>query len=241
MKELEVEVVVLGSGPGGYTAAFRSADLLKKEGKKVALIEKYSTLGGVCLNVGCIPSKALLHVGEVMRASEHLSDYGVNYGAGKKSIDLDKLRAHKDSVIGQLTGGLSALSKKRKVQVIQGVGKFQTSHSIMVEHNGEQTLVKFNKAIIAVGSRVIKLPFLPEDDRIVDSTGALELRFIPKKMLINGGGIIGMEMASVYASLGSKITIVEMSDQVIPAADKDMVQPLLKFCKNEYEHIYLKT
>lgn len=241
MKELEVEIVVLGSGPGGYTAAFRSADLLKKEGKKVALIEKYSTLGGVCLNVGCIPSKALLHVGEVMRESEHLADFGINLGSSKKKIDLDKLRQHKDSVVKQLTGGLTALSKKRKVEVIRGVGKFETSHSLIVDQNGETMRVKFKKAIIAVGSRVIKLPFLPDDDRIVDSTGALELRFIPKKMLIIGGGIIGMEMASVYASLGAEITIVEMGDQVMPAADKDLVQPLLKFCKNEYKHIYLKT
>ena len=241
MKELDVEVVVLGSGPGGYTAAFRAADLLKKEKKKVALIERYSSLGGVCLNVGCIPSKALLHVGEVLRSAEHMSDFGVSLGNNKKSIDLDKLRSHKDGVINQLVGGLSALAKKRKVEVIEGVGSFESQNSIVVDTGGDKVKVNFKKAIISVGSRVIELPFLPKDDRIVDSTGALELRFIPKKMLIIGGGIIGMEMASVYASLGSKITIVEMGDQVIPAADKDMVQPLLKFCKDEYEHVYLKT
>lgn len=241
MKEIDVEVVVLGSGPGGYTAAFRAADLLKKSGS-VALIERYSTLGGVCLNVGCIPSKALLHLGEVLRASSELNECGFSFKQDSSEVDLEKLRAHKEKIVGKLTGGLSALAKKRKVQVIQGEGKFETPYSLLVQDtDGCQQKINFKKAIIAVGSRVFKLPFLPDDPRIVDSTGALELRFIPKKMLIIGGGIIGMEMASVYASLGAQITIVEMSNQVIPAADADLVAPLLKFAEKEYANIYLKT
>lgn len=241
MKEKDVEVLVLGSGPGGYTAAFRAADLLKKEKKSVALVERYPTLGGVCLNVGCIPSKTLLHVGEVMRSSQELSDYGIESSKTNKNVNLDKLRQHKDKVVGQLTGGLNALAKKRKVDVIQGVARFDGPHSVIVEQEGQSLKVYFQKVIIAVGSRVIKLPFLPDDPRIVDSTGALELRFIPKKMLIIGGGIIGMEMASVYSALGSKITVVEMGPQIMPAADSDLVQSLMKYCSKHYENIFINT
>lgn len=229
------EVVVLGSGPGGYTAAFRAADL----GKKVVLIERYPSLGGVCLNVGCIPSKALLHVAKVITEAEEMGAHGVSFG--KPKVDLDELRAFKDSVIGQLTGGLGGLAKGRKVEVVTGYGKFTGPNMIAVEGEDGVTTVSFDQCIIAAGSEPVNLPFLPEDDRIIDSTGALELRDIPKRMLILGGGIIGLEMACVYDALGSDITVVEFMDQLMPGADKDIVKPLHKRIEGRYENILLKT
>lgn len=230
------EVVVLGSGPGGYTAAFRAADL----GKKVVLIERYSSLGGVCLNVGCIPSKALLHVAKVITEAEDMSAHGVSFG--KPKVDLDELRSFKDSVINQLTGGLGGLAKGRKVEVVTGYGKFAGPNMIEVsDESGKVTTVSFDQCIIAAGSEPVNLPFLPEDDRIIDSTGALELRDVPKRMLILGGGIIGLEMACVYDALGSQITVVEFMDQLMPGADKDIVKPLHKRIEGRYEQIRLKT
>lgn len=230
------EVVVLGSGPGGYTAAFRAADL----GKKVVLIERYPSLGGVCLNVGCIPSKALLHVAKVITEAEEMGSHGVSFG--KPKIDLDELRSFKNSVINQLTGGLGGLAKGRKVQVVNGYGKFTGPNMIAVEDDdGKVTNVSFDQCIIAAGSEPVNLPFLPEDDRIIDSTGALELADIPKRMLVLGGGIIGLEMACVYDALGSDITVVELMDQIIPGADKDIVKPLHKRIEGRYEGIKLKT
>ncbi|MEM8730157.1 MAG: dihydrolipoyl dehydrogenase [Pseudomonadota bacterium] len=229
------DVVVLGSGPGGYTAAFRAADL----GLKVILIEKNPTLGGVCLNVGCIPSKALLHVAKVITEAEDMGAHGVSFS--KPKIDLDELRSFKDGVVGQLTGGLEGLSKGRKVKVVRGMGTFTGPNMIAVEADGKTTTVSFDQCIIAAGSEPVNLPFIPEDDRIVDSTGALELKDIPKRMLILGGGIIGLEMACVYDALGSKITVVELMDQIIPGADKDIVKPLHKRIEGRYEKILLKT
>ncbi|WP_323766251.1 dihydrolipoyl dehydrogenase [Marinovum sp.] len=230
------EVVVLGSGPGGYTAAFRAADL----GKKVVLIEKYPTLGGVCLNVGCIPSKALLHVAKVITEAEEMGAHGVSFS--KPEIDLDELRAFKDKVVGQLTGGLKGLSKGRKVEVVQGYGKFTGPNMIEVEGDDGKKTVSFDQCIIAAGSEPVNLPFIPQDDdRVIDSTGALELKDIPKRMLVLGGGIIGLEMACVYDALGSKITVVELMDQIIPGADKDIVKPLHKRIEGRYENILLKT
>lgn len=230
------EVVVLGSGPGGYTAAFRAADL----GKKVVLIERYSSLGGVCLNVGCIPSKALLHVAKVITEAEDMSAHGVSFG--KPKVDLDELRSFKDSVINQLTGGLGGLAKGRKVEVVTGYGKFAGPNMIEAsDESGKVTTVSFDQCIIAAGSEPVNLPFLPEDDRIIDSTGALELRDVPKRMLILGGGIIGLEMACVYDALGSQITVVEFMDQLMPGADKDIVKPLHKRIEGRYEQIRLKT
>jgi dihydrolipoamide dehydrogenase len=239
MKELNVEIAVLGSGPGGYTAAFRAADLLKKPGQ-VALIERYPDLGGVCLNIGCIPSKTLLHVSETIRSTEKLKTKGLSWD--NPVIDLAQLRAHKKAVVGQLTSGLSALAKARQVNVLQGTGILNDPHSLIVTpRDGEPTKIIFKKLILAVGSRPIKLPFLPTDSRIVDSTGALNLPFIPKKMLVIGGGIIGMEMASIYSALGSKITIVELGSQLIPSADEDIVKPLVKFAQQHYESILMQT
>ncbi|MEM8592200.1 MAG: dihydrolipoyl dehydrogenase [Pseudomonadota bacterium] len=229
------EVVVLGSGPGGYTAAFRAADL----GKKVILIEKYPTLGGVCLNVGCIPSKALLHVAKVITEAEEMGAHGVSFG--KPNIDLDELRDFKDSVVAQLTGGLSGLSKGRKVKVVQGYGKFTGPNMIRVEGDEGVTNVSFDQCIIAAGSEPVNLSFIPEDNRVIDSTGALELMDVPDRMLILGGGIIGLEMACVYDALGSNITVVELMDQIIPGADKDLVKPLHTRIKGRYENILLKT
>ncbi|WP_293449990.1 dihydrolipoyl dehydrogenase [Planktotalea sp.] len=230
------EVVVLGSGPGGYTAAFRAADL----GKKVVLIEKDNTLGGVCLNVGCIPSKALLHVAKVITEAEDMGAHGVSFA--KPKIDLDELRKFKDSVVGQLTGGLTGLAKARKVTTVKGRGKFTGPNMIEVEQDGKITTVSFNQCIIAAGSEPVHLPFLPHDDeRVIDSTGALELKDIPKRMLVLGGGIIGLEMACVYDALGSKVTIVELMDQIIPGADKDIVKPLHNRIKGRYENVLLKT
>ncbi|MFD1795237.1 dihydrolipoyl dehydrogenase [Paracoccus aurantiacus] len=234
--DIHAEVVVLGSGPGGYTAAFRAADL----GKKTVLIEKYPNLGGVCLNVGCIPSKALLHVAKVITEAEEMGAHGISFG--KPKIDLDELRSFKDSVISQLTGGLGGLAKGRKVQVVQGYGTFTGPNMIEVIGDNGRTTVSFDQCIIAAGSEPVKLPFIPHDDpRVIDSTGALELKDIPKRMLILGGGIIGLEMACVYDALGSKITVVELMDQIIPGADKDIVRPLHKRIEGRYENIFLKT
>lgn len=229
MSQVEAEVVVLGSGPGGYAAAFRAADL----GKTVVLIERYSKIGGVCLNVGCIPSKALLHTVKVMEEAADMSDYGIDFA--KPKINLKKLLAKKESIINKLTGGLAALASQRKVKIITGYGKFTSDKSIEVVNGSKKTLVKFENCIIAAGSRPVKLPFIPEDKRIIDSTGALELKDVPKNMLILGGGIIGCEMAQVYHGLGANITIVEMFDQLMPGADKDIIKPYMKIAKKKYE------
>ncbi|WP_205626860.1 dihydrolipoyl dehydrogenase [Pseudoponticoccus marisrubri] len=234
--DVHAEVVVLGSGPGGYTAAFRAADL----GKKTVLIERYPSLGGVCLNVGCIPSKALLHVAKVITEAEEMGSHGISFS--KPKIDLDELRKFKNDVVGQLTGGLDGLSKGRKVQVVRGYGKFAGPNMIEVEGDDGKTTVSFDQCIIAAGSEPVELPFIPhEDERVIDSTGALELKDIPKRMLVLGGGIIGLEMACVYDALGSKITVVELMDQIIPGADKDLVKPLMTRIKGRYENIFLKT
>ncbi len=234
--DVHAEVVVLGSGPGGYTAAFRAADL----GKKVVLIEKNPTLGGVCLNVGCIPSKALLHVAKVITEAEEMASHGISFS--KPKIDLDKLRGFKNGVVSQLTGGLDGLSKGRKVQVVRGFGTFTGPNMIEVDNDGAKSTVSFDQCIIAAGSEPVNLPFIPHDDeRIIDSTGALELADVPKRMLVLGGGIIGLEMACVYDALGAKITVVEFMDQIIPGADKDIVKPLMNRIKGRYENILLKT
>ena len=234
--DVHAEVVVLGSGPGGYTAAFRAADL----GKRVVLIEKNPTLGGVCLNVGCIPSKALLHVAKVITDAEDMGAHGISFA--KPKIDLDELRSFKDSVVGQLTGGLTVLAKARKVTTVKGAGTFTGPNMIEVIEDGKVTTVSFDQCIIAAGSEPVHLPFLPHDDeRVIDSTGALELKDVPKRMLVLGGGIIGLEMACVYDALGSKVTIVELMDQIIPGADKDIVKPLHNRIKGRYENILLKT
>ena len=230
------EIVVLGSGPGGYTAAFRAADL----GKKVILIERNDTLGGVCLNVGCIPSKALLHAAKVITETEEMADHGISFG--KPKTDIDKLRGWKDSVVKQLTGGLSGLARGRKVQIVSGYGRFTGPNMIEVDKDGTKTTVSFDQCIIAAGSEPVTLPFIPHDDgRVIDSTGALELEDIPKRLLVLGGGIIGLEMACVYDALGSRITVVELMDQIIPGADKDIVKPLQKRIGGRYENILLKT
>ncbi|WP_422074413.1 dihydrolipoyl dehydrogenase [Tranquillimonas rosea] len=230
------EVVVLGSGPGGYSAAFRAADL----GKKVVLIERYPSLGGVCLNVGCIPSKAMLHAAKVLTETEEMGEHGISFG--KPKIDLDGLRDWKDGVVKQLTGGLAGLAKQRKVEVVQGMGKFTGPNMIEVDTGDGTRMVSFDQCIIAAGSEPVKLPFVPHDDeRVVDSTGALELRDIPKKMLVLGGGIIGLEMACIYDALGSSITVVELQEQLMPGADKDIVKPLATRIGKRYDNIYLKT
>ena len=234
--DVHAEVVVLGSGPGGYTAAFRTADL----GKKVVLIERNPTLGGVCLNVGCIPSKALLHAAKVITEAEEMAGHGIAFDT--PVVDLDKLRGWKDSVVKQLTGGLSGLAKGRKVQVVTGTGRFTGPNMIEVERDGAKTSVSFDQCIIAAGSEPVTLPFIPHDDpRVIDSTGALELDGIPERMLVLGGGIIGLEMACVYDALGTRITVVELMDQIIPGADKDIVKPLHKRIEGRYENILLKT
>jgi dihydrolipoamide dehydrogenase len=233
---IQTEIVVLGSGPGGYTAAFRAADL----GKKVVLIERYDNIGGVCLNVGCIPSKALLHSAKVIEETAEMSEHGIQFG--KPKIDASKLRDWKNSIVSKLTGGLKMLAKQRKVEILQGVGKFTSPNTIEVtKKDGGKETVEFQNAIIAAGSRPVKLPFLPDDPRIIDSTGALELENVDGKMLVIGGGIIGLEMATVYHALGSEITVVELMDQVIPGADSDIVAPLYKRIKARYKNIYLKT
>ncbi len=235
--DMQCEVLVLGSGPGGYTAAFRAADL----GKKVIMVERYSSIGGVCLNVGCIPSKALLHMSVVLNETREMAAHGITFA--EPEIDINKIRDFKNSVINKLTGGLSGLAKARKVEVVQGYGKFSSDHTVTVEmEDGSTKTIAFENAIIAAGSRVVKLPFIPHDDpRVMDSTDALELEEIPERMLVIGGGIIGLEMAQVYNSLGSKITVVELGDTIIPGADKDITRPLLKKIKKQYENIYLKS
>ena len=231
------QVVVLGSGPGGYTAAFRAADL----GLNVIMIERYDNIGGVCLNVGCIPSKALLHTAEIINEAAEFGEQGVTFS--EPDIDIDKLRAHKNSVVGKLTGGLKGLAKQRKVSIVQGYGKFTSSNSIRVEgDDGSTQVISFDQCIIAAGSRVTKLPFIPWDDpRVIDSTGALELAEVPERMLVVGGGIIGLEMATVYDALGANITVVELSPGLIPGADRDLIRPLEKRIKGKYENIYLNT
>jgi len=226
--DYEFDLVVLGSGPGGYTAAFRAADLRLK----VALVERHESLGGVCLNVGCIPSKALLHVGQVIDSAAHLADHGVRFGAPE--IDLDSLRKFKNDTVGKLTGGLAGMAKKRKVEVVTGTGEFSGAHEITVERDGESRTVSFGQCIIAAGSRVIKIPGIPWDDpRVMDSTDALALEEIPKRLLIIGGGIIGLEMACVYRALGAKVTVVELMDQLMPGADPDLVKPLHQHLKSQ--------
>jgi len=235
--DVSAEVVVLGSGPGGYTAAFRAADL----GKKVILIEKEEVLGGVCLNVGCIPSKALLHVAEVVSEANEFEELGVKFNQPK--IDTNKLRAHKDAVIGKLTSGLKAMAKQRKVTTLHGFGKFTSANTIEVEaSDGSKKIVGFENCIIAAGSSVTKLPFIPwEDERVWDSTDALELHNIPKRLLVVGGGIIGLEMATVYSALGASVTVVELSPGLIPGADRDLIRPFEKILKKRYENIYTST
>jgi dihydrolipoamide dehydrogenase len=239
----ECEMLVLGSGPGGYSAAFRAADL----GMKTVLVERYATLGGVCLNVGCIPSKALLHVAAVTEEAQQLDEHGVSFGP--PTFDLDKLRGWKDKVVGKLTGGIGAMAKGRKVEVVRGVGRFIDSNHMEValttgtgqELTGEKKVVRFAKAIIAAGSQAVKLPFIPEDPRIVDSTGALELKAVPNKMLVIGGGIIGLEMATVYSALGSRLDVVEMQDGLMPGADRDLVRIWEKLNTKRFDRVMLKT
>ena len=241
--DLECEMLVLGAGPGGYSAAFRSADL----GMKTIIVERYSTLGGVCLNVGCIPSKALLHVAAVMDEANHMADLGVSFAA--PTVDIDKLRAHKDKVVGKLTGGLAGMAKGRKVDIVRGYGSFLDANHIEVEETtgtsqektGVKKVIKFQKCIIAAGSAAVHLPFIPKDPRIVDSTGALELRFVPKKMLVIGGGIIGLEMATVYSTLGTKVDVVEMLDALMQGPDRDAVKVWEKQNLSRFDKIMLKT
>ena len=241
--DVEYDLVVLGAGPGGYSAAFRAADL----GLKTAIIERYATLGGVCLNVGCIPSKALLHVAAVIEEAEHVSTAGISFA--KPSIDVDALRAHKDKVVGKLTGGLAGMAKGRKVDIIRGYGSFLDPNHIAVEETtgtsqdktGNNKVVKFKQCIIAAGSAAVHLPFIPRDPRIVDSTGALELRFVPGKMLVIGGGIIGLEMATVYSTLGARVDVVEMMDGLMQGPDRDAVKVWEKQNASRFDKIMLKT
>ena len=234
--DIHAEVVVLGSGPGGYTAAFRAADL----GKQTVLIERYPVLGGVCLNVGCIPSKALLHAARVVAEAEEMGHFGLSFG--KPKIELDKLREWKGSVVEKSIRGLAGLAKQRKVTVVQGVGKFSSPHMIEVKTADGVKKVSFDHAIIAAGSQSAKIPGLPYDDaRLMDSTSALEMKDIPKRLLVIGGGIIGLEMACVYDGLGAKVTVVELLDGLIPGADRDLIRPLHKRIEKRYEGIYLKT
>ena len=242
--DLDCDVVVLGGGPGGYSAAFRAADL----GLKVVIVERYATLGGVCLNVGCIPSKALLHVAAVMDEVSHLAALGIDYG-GKPKVDIDKLRGHKEKVIGKLTGGLGAMAKMRKVTTVRGVGTFVGANHIEVEETsgtgqdktGAKKVVQFKRAIIAAGSQAVSLPFMPKDERVVDSTGALALSGVPKKMLILGGGIIGLEMGTVYSTLGARLDVVEMLDGLMQGADRDLVKVWQKLNAPRFDNIMLKT
>jgi len=232
----ETQLLVLGAGPGGYTAAFRAADL----GLKVTLVERWPMLGGVCLNVGCIPSKALLHAAKVIDEVGEMSAHGVEYGAPK--IDLPKLLGWKNSVVKKLVGGLSILAKQRKVEVVQGTGKFASPHVVEVTGaDGKSQKIRFEQCIIAAGSEAIKLPFIPDDPRVIDSTGALELGGVPKRLLVIGGGIIGLEMATVYAALGARLSVVELTGQLMPGADPDLVKPLEKRLKARYEQILLNT
>ncbi len=235
-KEISAQVVVLGAGPGGYTAAFRAADL----GLRTVLIERYPALGGVCLNVGCIPSKALLHTAQIIEEAKTMGAMGVTFAAPE--IDLDKMRAGKTKVVKKLTSGLSGMAKQRQVEVVQGTGRFETPNRIGVDSREGKVAVSFDQCIIAVGSTPIRIPGFPHDDpRVMDSTDALEIDGIPERMLVVGGGIIGLEMASVYAALGAKIDVVEMKDQLMPGADKDLVRALQKVVKKRYQNIWLET
>jgi len=234
--DFHAEVLVLGSGPGGYTAAFRAADL----GKKVVLVERYAALGGVCLNVGCIPSKALLHAAKVITEAEEMEHNGITFG--KPQVDIAKLRGWKENVVGKLSKGVGGMAKGRKVTVVEGVGKFASPNMLVVATKDGEKKVSFDNCIIAAGSQVAKIPGFPyEDKRLIDSTGALELPDVPKRLLVIGGGIIGLEMACVYDALGSKVTVVEFADGLIPAADRDLVKPLQKRIEKRYEAIYLKA
>ena len=241
--DLECDLLVLGAGPGGYSAAFRAADL----GLKTVIVERYATLGGVCLNVGCIPSKALLHVAGVMDEVKHFADLGVTFAAPQ--VDLPKLLGHKNKVVGKLTGGLAAMAKMRKVTVVRGYGSFADPYHVTVEETsgdaqaktGKSQTIKFKQCIIAAGSQAVRLPFLPDDPRIVDSTGALELRQTPKKMLVVGGGIIGLEMGTVYSTLGARLDVVEMLDGLMQGADRDLVKVWQKMNAPRFDNIMLKT
>ena len=241
--DLDCDLLVLGGGPGGYSAAFRAADL----GLKVVLVERYATLGGVCLNVGCIPSKALLHVAAVMDEVAHMADLGVAFGA--PAVDIDKLRGHKEKVIAKLTGGLAGMAKMRKVTVVRGYGSFAGANHLEVEETsgtgqqktGKKQVIGFKRCIIAAGSQAVRLPFLPDDPRIVDSTGALDLHGTPKRMLIIGGGIIGLEMGTVYSTLGARLDVVEMLDGLMQGADRDLVKVWEKMNKHRFDKIMLKT
>ena len=235
VSNLHAEVLVLGSGPGGYTAAFRAADL----GKRVVMVERYPSLGGVCLNVGCIPSKALLHAAKVISEAKEMSEVGVEFDTPR--IDPQKLGGWKDGVVGQLTSGLRGLAKKRSVEIVEGTGTFTSSHSVDVEHAGTRRTLTFDQAIIAAGSEPARLPNLPDDPRIMDSTGALELIDIPERLLVIGGGIIGLELATVYYEIGSRVTVVELLDELMFGADRDIVKPLQQRIAKQYENIYLGT
>ena len=241
--DLDCDVLVLGGGPGGYSAAFRAADL----GLKVVLVERYATLGGVCLNVGCIPSKALLHVAAVMDEVKHLEVAGIQFGAPQ--VNIDQLRGHKEKVISKLTGGLAQMAKMRKVTIVRGLGQFVGSHHLQVQEttgSGQETtgstkVVQFKNAIIAAGSQAVRLPFMPDDPRVVDSTGALALQGVPKKMLIVGGGIIGLEMGTVYSTLGARLDVVEMMDGLMQGADRDLVKVWQKMNQHRFDNVMLKT
>ena len=234
--DISCEVLVLGSGPGGYTAAFRAADL----GRQVVLVERYEQIGGVCLNVGCIPSKTLLHAAKIIVEAKEMDTHGISFG--KPSIDLDKLREWKNGIISQLTGGLKNMAKQRNVTIVNGFGEFiDSNHLHVTDKNEKITTIKFSNAVIAAGSRPVKLPFLPDDPRIIDSTGSLELASITKNLLVIGGGIIGLEMATVYHALGSRINIVEMIDGLMAGADRDLVRPFQKRIAKQYDNIWLET
>jgi dihydrolipoamide dehydrogenase len=235
--DIECAMVVIGSGPGGYSAAFRAADL----GLDTVLVERYAALGGVCLNVGCIPSKALLHAADVIEQAAHAGEYGVDFG--KPKIALDKLRAYKDKVVAQLTKGIAGMAKQRKVRVVQGTAKFVSPNELEIAAEGGKTqLLRFAQCIIAAGSQAVKLPMFPwDDERVIDSTGALELADVPKSLLVVGGGIIGLEMATVYRALGSEVTVVEFMDQLMPGADADLVKPLAARLKKQGVNVHLKT
>ncbi len=233
--KIHAGLVVLGSGPGGYTAAFRAADL----GLDVVLVERWPQLGGVCLNVGCIPSKALLHAARVVEETVEMAEHGISFGP--PAIDLDRLRGWKDKVVGQLTSGLEGLAGKRKVRVVRGTGRFVSAHELTVEHEGQTSRVSFDQCVIAAGSEPVMLPGLPDDPRIMDSTGALALEELPESMLVIGGGIIGLEMATVYEALGVKVSLVELTKTLIPPADRDLIRPLQKRLTSRYEAIMLGT
>jgi dihydrolipoamide dehydrogenase len=233
---MQAEVLVLGAGQGGYTAAFRAADL----GKQVILVDRGPTLGGVCLNVGCIPSKALLHAAKVIAETREMSSHGLRFG--DPQVDLDALRGWKDGVVGRLTGGLAGLARQRKVTTVRGTGRFVSTGQVEVDTGDGTKVIGFEQAIIAAGSEPVRLPFIPHDDpRVIDSTGALEIRSVPRRLLVIGGGIIGLEMATVYHELGARITVVELMDQLIPGADKDLVSPLAKRIRSRYDNVFLKT